>query len=81
MCSIRNIWSRHLRPFRRHTGHLQALLGASVTFKVRTFGSTKRGDLALLRRGHPAQTKSDGNVVPATNGFATTSHAFPKPRD
>ena len=83
MCSIRNIRSRHLRPFRRHTGQLRALLqGASVTFKVRTFGTTDGEETWSFGDGATARTKSDGNVVPlAKNGFATTTHVFQKPGD
>ena len=56
--------------------------GASVTFKVRTFGTTDGEETWSFGDGATARTKSDGNVVPlAKNGFATTTHAFQKPGD
>jgi len=56
--------------------------GASITFKVRTFGTTDGEETWSFGDGATARTKSDGNVVPlAKNGFATTTHVFQKPGD
>ena len=56
--------------------------GSSVTFKVRTFGTTDGEETWSFGDGATARTKSDGNVEPhAQNGFATTSHVFQKPGD
>ena len=56
--------------------------GASVTFKVRTFGTTDGEETWSFGDGATARTKSDGNVAPhAKNGFATTTHVFQKPGD
>jgi murein DD-endopeptidase MepM/ murein hydrolase activator NlpD len=56
--------------------------GASVTFKVRTFGTTDGDETWSFGDGASARTKSDGNVVPlAKNGFAITTHVFQKPGD
>lgn len=56
--------------------------GASVTFKVRTFGTTDGEETWSFGDGATTHTKSDGNVVPlAKNGFATTTHVFQKPGD
>ena len=56
--------------------------GASVTFKVRTFGTTDGEETWSFGDGATARTKSDGNVVPlAKNGFAATTHVFQKPGD
>jgi murein DD-endopeptidase MepM/ murein hydrolase activator NlpD len=56
--------------------------GASVIFKVRTFGTTDGEEAWSFGDGGTARTKSDGNVVPhAKNGFAVTTHVFQKPGD
>jgi murein DD-endopeptidase MepM/ murein hydrolase activator NlpD len=56
--------------------------GASVTFKVRTFGTTDGEETWSFGDGATARTKSDGNVVPhAKDGFAATTHVFQKPGD
>jgi hypothetical protein len=56
--------------------------GASVTFKVRTFGTTDGEETWSFGDGATARTKSDGNIVPlAKDGFATTTHIFQKPGD
>jgi len=57
-------------------------IGASVTFKVRTFGTTDGEETWSFGDGATARTKSDGNVVPlAKNGFAITTHVFQRPGD
>ncbi len=54
--------------------------GASVTFKVRTFGTTDGEEIWRFGDGGTARTKSDGNVAPlAKDGFAVTAHVFEKP--
>ena len=56
--------------------------GASVTFKVRTFGTTDGEEIWSFGDGATARTKSDGNVEPhAKDGFAATTHVFQKPGD
>jgi murein DD-endopeptidase MepM/ murein hydrolase activator NlpD len=51
--------------------------GASVTFKVRTFGTTDGEETWSFGDGATARTKSDGNVEPhAKDGFAVTTHVF-----
>jgi murein DD-endopeptidase MepM/ murein hydrolase activator NlpD len=56
--------------------------GASVTFKVRTFGTTDGEESWSFGDGATARTKSDGNVAPhAKDGFAKTTHVFQKPGD
>jgi murein DD-endopeptidase MepM/ murein hydrolase activator NlpD len=56
--------------------------GASVTFKVRTFGTTDGQEAWSFGDGGTARTKSDGNVVPlAKDGFAVTEHVFQRPGD
>ncbi len=56
--------------------------GRTVTFKVRTFGTTDGEELWSFGDGATATTKSDGNVDEhAKNGFAITTHAFAKPGD
>jgi hypothetical protein len=56
--------------------------GASVTFKVRTFGTTDNQEVWSFGDGTTTRTQSDGNVVPlAKNGFAVTRHAFKNPGD
>ena len=56
--------------------------GASVTFKVRTFGTTDGEEAWSFGDGGTARTKSDGNVVPlAKDGFAATTHVFQKQGD
>jgi len=58
------------------------LPGASVTFKVRTFGTTNGQETWSFGDGGSAQTKSDGNVVHlAKDGFAVTTHIFQRPGD
>ena len=58
------------------------LPGTSVTFKVRSFGTTDGRENWSFGDGGTAQTKSDGNVVPlAKDGFAITTHVFQKPGD
>ena len=58
------------------------LPGASVTFKVRTFGTTDGQETWSFGDGGTARTKSDGNAVPlAKDGFAITTHVFQKPGD
>ena len=54
--------------------------GASVTFKVRTFGTTEGEEAWNFGDGATARTKSDGNAAPlAKDGFAVTTHTFQKP--
>jgi murein DD-endopeptidase MepM/ murein hydrolase activator NlpD len=56
--------------------------GKSVTFKVRTFGTTDGREIWSFGDGGTATTKSDGNAVPlAPDGFAVTTHVFEKPGD
>jgi murein DD-endopeptidase MepM/ murein hydrolase activator NlpD len=56
--------------------------GATVTFKVRTFGATDGQEDWSFGDGATARTKSDGNVAPlAKDGFAVTTHSFQKPGD
>jgi hypothetical protein len=56
--------------------------GVSVTFKVRTFGTTDGEEAWSFGDGGAARTKSDGNVVPhAKDGFAITTHVFQQPGD
>jgi murein DD-endopeptidase MepM/ murein hydrolase activator NlpD len=56
--------------------------GASVTFKVRTFGTTDGEESWSFGDGATARMKSDGNVAPhAKDGFAKTNHVFQKPGD
>lgn len=56
--------------------------GKSITFKVRTFGTTDGEETWTFGDGATASTKSDGNVdAHAKNGFAATTHAFAKPGD
>lgn len=56
--------------------------GKSITFKVRTFGTTDGEESWSFGDGSAATTKSDGNVEEhAKNGFAVTTHAFAKPGD
>jgi murein DD-endopeptidase MepM/ murein hydrolase activator NlpD len=58
------------------------LPGASVTFKVRTFGTTEGQETWSFGDGGAARTKSDGNAVPlAKDGFAITTHVFQRPGD
>ena len=56
--------------------------GESVTFKVRTFGTTDGEESWSFGDGATATSRSDGNVDEhAKNGFAATTHAFAKPGD
>jgi murein DD-endopeptidase MepM/ murein hydrolase activator NlpD len=56
--------------------------GASVTFKVRTFGTTDGEEIWDFGDGGAARTRSDGDIVPlAKDGFAITTHVFEKPGD
>jgi len=56
--------------------------GNSVTFQVRTFGTTDGEESWSFGDDATATTKSDGNVEEhATNGFAATTHVFTKPGD
>ena len=56
--------------------------GKSVTFKVRTFGTTDGQETWSFGDGSTAETKSDGDVEEhAKNGFAVITHAFSKPGD
>lgn len=56
--------------------------GASVTFKVRTFGTIDGEETWNFGDGATARTKSDGNRVPLSKeGFAVTTHVFPRPGD
>ncbi|PYV14094.1 MAG: hypothetical protein DMG21_19255 [Acidobacteria bacterium] len=56
--------------------------GKSVTFKVRTFGTTDGEESWSFGDGTTATTKSDGNVEEhARNGFDVTTHVFTKPGD
>jgi murein DD-endopeptidase MepM/ murein hydrolase activator NlpD len=57
-------------------------VGKSVTFKVRTFGTTEGLETWSFGDGSTATTKSDGGAEEhAKNGFAITMHAFSKPGD
>jgi murein DD-endopeptidase MepM/ murein hydrolase activator NlpD len=56
--------------------------GKSITFKVRTFGTTDGEESWSFGDGASATIKSDGNVEEhAKNGFAVTNHAFAKAGD
>jgi len=57
--------------------------GDSVTFKVRTFNTTAGRETWDFGDGSPKQTvQSDGNAVKLSpDGYAVTTHSFPKPGD
>ena len=53
----------------------------TVTFKVRSFRTSKRGEIWNFGDGSPeVRVQSDGNAVPhATGGYAVTTHRYEKP--
>ncbi|MGP0064528.1 MAG: PKD domain-containing protein [Isosphaeraceae bacterium] len=57
--------------------------GDSITFKVRTFGTTDGNETWDFGDGTaPVQVRSDGNVKErAPDGYAVTTHRFAKPGD
>lgn len=53
-----------------------------ITFKVRTFGTTRGEESWDFGDGARASSRSDGNVVKlAKDGYATLKHAYSKPGD
>ncbi len=57
--------------------------GDTITFKVRTFGTTEGSETWDFGDGSPpAQVQSDGNVKPLTpDGYASIVHRFARPGD